>query len=1113
MIMSLKNVDLERLLNERGLDRSDSVTVFKGFPVSWISKLPNKILESIPADANIDQVYQVNRDELIPLLTAHNQNEWGWLTYEEFLQINEIGMAVAIFGTKKITIIENNLYRDSFPLITSFDEVQEAYEKLSLQDDQLLDEHQEPLANKVFTFFEQITQIEGRYFVKYAALPDNNALQITTISLWRQEDLADVKVTKDEVVEREDSIGFDLNRGEDEFSAYLADQCNGSVSSSIRAHYIKTFDNVADRKNRLKILALITMDMPVVHITRLLPAQRPVKHLSDYQRILKDRWGFSNFRELSMYQDPESGSSKKYLVSQARIIEDIVEQSEQALSGTVPRDVFITAPTGAGKSVMFQLPALYLLEKHPDIRPLTLIISPLIGLMNDQVEGMMKKGITNAKTINSALAPADKQQTIADVKEGKIDLLYLSPETLQNRSDITQIIGDRRIGLLIVDEAHTVVTWGKSFRADYWYLGLYLQKLRKSNGQMFPIVTFTATATIGGDSDMYRDIRNSLNMINPITYIGDVRRNDIIMRIKMMPNVKGKNSLDLKAYKLLVRMKNWKRNNQKALIYFPTVKLLNSIKQEIDSSSSVGDLTRAYYGSMTPSDKENSYQDFRNGKALFMFATKAFGMGIDIKDIANVYHYAPTGDVVDYVQEIGRVARNHKVVPYGNAYFDYIPSSDFKYVKQLHGMSTIQEWQLTDAMKKILQLYKQNKYNRNLVISAEDFKYVLDLNDDKGGEDQADNKLKIILLMLEKDFSGTGNYNYAPFVARPKQVFGRELVFITEANLADALKSKIGKYLKKVAGLPADNVYSMDMAGYWKKYHQDESYPRFKYEVFNKNERQKHNGLRVFDRLRFASSINVSWTENQGLQSALSSVDQVMNVFHHYLDRYAYTGKQFQTDELAEELVHNVSDIHSKTVAITVVASLVNLCDVITNRTKTQTINRRVQDRSNQFSVAPTYSNFFESVRQVTKELNTESGNRILNEAERLITLYYPRSFGGDSVRATGYDVMLAFAGFLESLGHISFQTTNGSEAQIYVRINNTRRMDVAVKNPKYRNSVLHKIKRDYRRNVAMLEYLFKYEPKGKTDAERNEDYTEFFWDNIESFFLGKLPVDLNYDE
>ncbi|HCT0467581.1 TPA: ATP-dependent DNA helicase RecQ, partial [Staphylococcus pseudintermedius] len=114
---------------------------------------------------------------------------------------------------------------------------------------------------------------------------------------------------------------------------------------------------------------------------------------------------------------------------------------------------------------------------------------------NDQVQGLNSKNIHTAKTINSGLSPIEKSAIARDVKNGKIDILYVSIETLISRNDIQSLIGDREIGLFVVDEAHTVTTWGRTFRVDYWFMGSYLNKLRKDYN--FPIVTFTATAIIG----------------------------------------------------------------------------------------------------------------------------------------------------------------------------------------------------------------------------------------------------------------------------------------------------------------------------------------------------------------------------------------------------------------------------------------------------------------------------------------------------------------------------------------------------------------------------------------------------------------------------------------
>ena len=123
-------------------------------------------------------------------------------------------------------------------------------------------------------------------------------------------------------------------------------------------------------------------------------------------------------------------------ISQAQIIDDIVRQTSLALDGKSYRDIFITSSTGSGKSVMFQLPSIYISEKYKELKPLTIVISPLIALMNDQVNSLKKTGIDIARTINSNTLPFEREKILEEVEDGTCSILYLSPETLQARYDI-----------------------------------------------------------------------------------------------------------------------------------------------------------------------------------------------------------------------------------------------------------------------------------------------------------------------------------------------------------------------------------------------------------------------------------------------------------------------------------------------------------------------------------------------------------------------------------------------------------------------------------------------------------------------------------------------------
>ena len=254
---------------------------------------------------------------------------------------------------------------------------------------------------------------------------------------------------------------------------------------------------------------------------------------------MNEYWGHKSFRKFPIYDLHALQHNEKKVkeVSQEAVIANLVEQVERCGRGLQPRDLFVTASTGAGKSVMFQVPAIYLAKKPEKL--LTLVISPLIGLMNDQVQGVEKRHYYGAKTINSDISPVLKQDIMEKVKDGIYDILYLSPETLLARSDVEQLIGNRTIGMIVIDEAHIVTTWGKQFRPDYWYLGDHIRKLRKRQLQEkqrdLVVATFTATAIYHGKEDMYEETIDSLHMIEPITYLGYVRREDIKITIHQIP--------------------------------------------------------------------------------------------------------------------------------------------------------------------------------------------------------------------------------------------------------------------------------------------------------------------------------------------------------------------------------------------------------------------------------------------------------------------------------------------------------------------------------------------------------------------------------------------------
>ena len=282
-----------------------------------------------------------------------------------------------------------------------------------------------------------------------------------------------------------------------------------------------------------------------------------------------------------------------------------------------------------------------------------------------------------------------KQDILDEVANGTCHILYLSPESLLSRSDVEQLIGHRQIGLVVVDEAHIVTTWGKQFRPDYWYLGDHVRKLRRAQMKKedmaapFVLATFTATAIYRGIEDMYQETVNSLHMIDPITYLGYVRRDNISIEISEIPEKKGKTEYELNKFDDLIDQINTAlMRGQKTLIYFPTVALINRFWAYCGTKS-IGEYVSRYHGQLDAVEKNEAFEKFRNGQAPVMLATKAFGMGIDVPDIAVVIHFAPTGNICDYMQEIGRAART--VAIEGHAVYHHM-RNDFKHINRLHGL-------------------------------------------------------------------------------------------------------------------------------------------------------------------------------------------------------------------------------------------------------------------------------------------------------------------------------------------------------------------------------------------------------------------------------------------
>lgn len=320
---------------------------------------------------------------------------------------------------------------------------------------------------------------------------------------------------------------------------------------------------------------------------------------------------------------------------------------ENAVNAAISnKSLLAVFPTGGGKSLTFQIPALM---AGRNVKGLTVVISPLQSLMKDQVDNLEKNGITEAVTINGSLDAIERGKSFERVENGSASILYISPESLRSKT-IERLLLGRNVVRFVVDEAHCFSTWGQDFRVDYLYIGDFIKQLqqKKNLEDPIPVSCFTATAKRKVIADICQYFEEKLSLQLEVFKATSTRTN---LHYKVYDS-KDEEEKYNNARRLI------ESKNCPSIIYISRTNKAYKLAKRLSSD---GFAAKPYHGKMDAKEKADNQNKFIAGEIQIMVATSAFGMGVDKKDIGMVIHYDISDSLENYVQEAGRAGRDENI--------------------------------------------------------------------------------------------------------------------------------------------------------------------------------------------------------------------------------------------------------------------------------------------------------------------------------------------------------------------------------------------------------------------------------------------------------------------
>ncbi len=426
------------------------------------------------------------------------------------------------------------------------------------------------------------------------------------------------------------------------------------------------------------------------------------------------------------YLSPISGLRKYFGYPGYRKFEgdqDVPLQQAIVDSGLLRESLLAVLPTGGGKSICYQVPALM---AHELKRSLTVIISPLQSLMKDQVDNLIGKGIFKAFTINGMIDPVTRAKAVEAVEMGSAAMLYISPESLRSKT-IRRILLGRDIERFVIDEAHCFSAWGHDFRPDYFYIAEFIRDIqeRQAWNRHIPVSCFTATAKpeVIRDITAYFSARLSQSLDVFITH---AKRPNLTFGVA--------EAGDDDKFERLLNLLDLAKGP--TIIYAARVKRCEEIAERLNRFQKPA---LFYHGQMEPDQKRLNQEKFMEGEVDIMVATSAFGMGVDKSNITNVIHYEISPSLENYIQEAGRAGRDQEIQAKCHVLFN---EEDLQKHFNLLNSTRLNKQDISQIWRAV-RLFKRERFSKSALEIAEKAGWDLEMN-------ELETKVKTAIANLEE---------------------------------------------------------------------------------------------------------------------------------------------------------------------------------------------------------------------------------------------------------------------------------------------------------------------------------------------------------------------------